>query len=145
MAAPGLSARRVEREGIRVARWRSASARTCPTPAGDRRGHRAQRALDTVDPSPLQRTSMLPYYMTPETREAVIAESNRLIADRAANARRRREMFGLQAPSDSEAEALDDEARAGMAACGSESAFARLVADLAASADSPLATRAGER
>ena len=89
---------------------------------------------------------MLPYYMTPETREAVIAESNRLIADRAANARRRREMSGLQAPSDGEAEgeALDADARAEMAACGSESAFARLVADLAATADAPLGARAGE-
>lgn len=29
---------------------------------------------------------MLPYYMNPETRDAVIAESNRLIAQRAAHA-----------------------------------------------------------
>jgi hypothetical protein len=89
---------------------------------------------------------MLPYYMTPETREAVIAESNRLIADRAANARRRREASELQAPGDPEreGEALDADSRTEMAACGSDSAFARLVADLAATADSPLRSHAGE-
>lgn len=74
---------------------------------------------------------MFRYYTTPETRQALIAESNRLIAGRrsAINAaRERREPAG---DGDAfEGAALDDEARAEMAMCGSQSAFARLVADL---------------
>ena len=81
---------------------------------------------------------MFRYYTTPETRQALIAESNRLIAGRRAAidaARSRRE-----ARVDDEAledVALDAEARAEMAACGSESAFARLVADLQSTSAAP--------
>ncbi|MGZ8259436.1 MAG: hypothetical protein ACXWUL_02665 [Caldimonas sp.] len=58
-------------------------------------------------------TPMLPYYMTAQTRQAVIEESNRLIALRAAkNAER--------------AQAANDD----VAASESPSAFARLVSDL---------------
>ena len=81
---------------------------------------------------------MFRYYMTPETRQAVIAESNRLIADRAAMSAARRAQRGADAPAPSEDEGLSEEARAEMAACGSESAFARLVSDLASTAASPL-------
>ena len=60
---------------------------------------------------------MLRYYMTPETRQAVIDESNRLIASRAAiNAARRDLDDGATEPS------------------SVESAFARLVADLQSAA-----------
>jgi hypothetical protein len=63
--------------------------------------------------------SMLRYYMTPETRQAVIAESNRLIATRAAmNGSRSR---GGPHDRDSEPSSV-------------ESVFARLVADLQAAA-----------
>jgi len=64
---------------------------------------------------------MFRYYTTPETRQALIAESNRLIAGR------------RQAAADGTARAgvaLDAQSRAEIAECGSESAFARLVADL---------------
>ena len=61
---------------------------------------------------------MLRYYMTPETRQAVIDESNRLIANRAALNASRRE--------------LDDTAREPSSV---ESVFARLVADLQSAAD----------
>jgi len=63
---------------------------------------------------------MLPYYMTPETRQAVIDESNRLLATRATiNASRTRaESAGA---SDSEPASV-------------ESVFARLVADLQSAA-----------
>jgi hypothetical protein len=73
---------------------------------------------------------MLRYYMTPETREAVIAESNRLIATRAAlNATR-----SLAESHDADA-ALDDDSPTAQAGAGAEpsaveSAFSRLVADL---------------
>ena len=78
--------------------------------------------------------SMLRYYMTPETRQAVIDESNRLIATRAAmNPSRSR--GGAHDP-----DALgDDEPRAAESGMDSEpssveSAFARLVADLQSAA-----------
>ena len=71
---------------------------------------------------------MLRYYMTPETRQSLIAESNRLLAMRAAaNAARGRSAAGAEATS-AEAAAQDDEADWAV----SESAFARLVADLEA-------------
>ncbi|HEX2542913.1 MAG TPA: hypothetical protein VHM00_17755 [Caldimonas sp.] len=54
------------------------------------------------------------YYMTPETRQALIAESNRQIASRSA----------------SRHGALDSEPGADSDASGDDSAFARLVADL---------------
>ena len=81
--------------------------------------------------------SMLRYYMTPETRQAVIAESNRLIATRAAtNANRSRggshDVDGLG----------DDESSAAAAGMDTEpssveSVFARLVADLQSAAAAP--------
>jgi hypothetical protein len=73
---------------------------------------------------------MLRYYMTPETQQALIAESNRQIARRAAMnaARRERSSAVLDEASDSEARRPDaDQAEAGFE---SDSAFARLVADL---------------
>jgi hypothetical protein len=62
---------------------------------------------------------MLRYYMTPETRQAVIAESNRLIATRAA-------MNGSRSRGDSH----DPDTEPSSV----ESVFARLVADLQAAA-----------
>jgi hypothetical protein len=78
--------------------------------------------------------SMLRYYMTPETRQAVIAESNRLIATRAAmnTSRSRgesRDLDGLCGDESSAAEAGRDTEPSGV-----ESAFARLVADLQSAA-----------
>ena len=77
---------------------------------------------------------MLRYYMTPETRQAVIAESNRLIATRAAMSasRSRGESHDLDA-------VFDDRSRAAEAGTDTEpssveSAFARLVADLQSAA-----------
>ena len=66
------------------------------------------------------------YYMTAETRQAVIAESNRLIAERAAShpSRRRPDLAGDAADSEW------DVAQAGAQAADLESAFARLVQDL---------------
>jgi hypothetical protein len=74
--------------------------------------------------------SMLRYYMTPETRQAVIAESNRLIATRAAMnpSRSRGESHGLDGLS--EDESLAAEAGMDTEPAGVESVFARLVADL---------------
>lgn len=78
--------------------------------------------------------SILRYYMTPETRQAVIAESNRLIATRAAMnpGRSRGESHDLDEPSEDESLA----AGAGMDTEPSsvESVFARLVADLQSAA-----------
>jgi hypothetical protein len=74
---------------------------------------------------------MFRYYTTPETRQALIAESNRLIAGRRAAmnaARGRREAMSDGDALESAAPA--GEGRAEIAECGSESAFARLVADL---------------
>jgi len=77
---------------------------------------------------------MFRYYTTPETRQALIAESNRLIAFRRAAmnaARGQREAGGEgDAPA---GVALPAEARGQIAECGSESAFARLVSCLTAS------------
>jgi hypothetical protein len=68
------------------------------------------------------------YYMTAETRQAVIAESNRLIAARAATYRRKPETDRAGEPLDSEW----DVSQVGTQASASdlESAFARLVQDL---------------
>ena len=62
--------------------------------------------------------SMLRYYMTPETRQALIDESNRLIATRAATHASRKE------PDDTEA-----------GPSSVESVFARLVDDLRSAAE----------
>jgi len=72
---------------------------------------------------------MFRYYMTPETRQAVIAESNRLIATRAAmNAGRSRgEALDRDALSD---DSFAAEAGTDTEPSGVESVFARLVADL---------------
>ncbi len=74
--------------------------------------------------------SMLRYYMTPETRQAVIAESNRLIATRAAmNANRSRgDPHDLDGLCDDES--LTTEAGPDTEPSSVESVFARLVADL---------------
>ena len=72
---------------------------------------------------------MLRYYMTPETRQAVIAESNRLIAHRAARgARGHPDTIPAVDPLDDDAprsQASDDGEPSSV-----ESVFARLVADL---------------
>jgi hypothetical protein len=76
------------------------------------------------------------YYMTPETRQAVIAESNRLIANRAAaSAARSRLAPGTGAEPD-DGDALAAQAGRDDGETDSESAFARLVADLQSSAGS---------
>jgi len=74
--------------------------------------------------------SMLRYYMTPETRQAVIDESNRLIARRAASngSPTPRELHdGAERPLRSTLHANADSESDPMSM---ESAFARLVADL---------------
>ena len=70
------------------------------------------------------------YYMTAETRQTLIAESNRLIAARAAaNAGRRRPVSdSATEPDDSEWSLSPCDAEA--PASDTDSAFARLVADL---------------
>ena len=83
---------------------------------------------------------MLPYYMTPETRQAVIAESNRLIATRAA-------MNASRARGRDRERPCRDEASAGAAAMDTEpssveSVFARLVADLQSAAQASSANGA---
>jgi len=94
--------------------------RSCPTWAGDAGGRIATQLLDSVAVFPLQPMSMLRYYMTPETRQAVIDESNRLIATRATiNAARTRAEADVG--GDSEPSSV-------------ESVFARLVADLQSAA-----------
>ena len=79
---------------------------------------------------------MLPYYMTPETRQAVIAESNRLIATRAAlhAVRRRRGADSATEPADSEWPPTQGAAEASDASA--DSTFARLVADLQSTSSS---------
>ena len=74
--------------------------------------------------------SMLRYYMTPETRQAVIAESNRLIATRAAMqpSRSRGDAHALDGSADDES--LAAAARPDTEPSNVESVFARLVADL---------------
>jgi hypothetical protein len=75
------------------------------------------------------------YYMTPETRQALIAESNRLIAVRAAMqvARTRREQNDANARDEDSSFAPHTGAES---ETSSESAFARLVADLQSTAPS---------
>jgi len=77
---------------------------------------------------------MLRYYMTPETRQAVIAESNRLIAMRAAMNLSRsrgeaRDPDGLGDDQSLAAESARDSEPSSV-----ESVFARLVADLQSAA-----------
>jgi hypothetical protein len=79
---------------------------------------------------------MLRYYMTPETRQAVIDESNRLIASRAtSNGSRtpRQPQDGAEA-STPVALAADTGGDADDDPTSVESAFARLVADLQSAA-----------
>jgi len=79
---------------------------------------------------------MLRYYMTPETRQAVIDESNRLIARRAASngSPTPRELHdGAERPLRSTLHAnanADSESEGEGEPMSMESAFARLVADL---------------
>jgi hypothetical protein len=76
--------------------------------------------------------SMLRYYMTPETRQSLIAESNRLIAMRAAIVAVR-QARAVAAASTRAANALPaDGTETDEASAVSESAFARLVAELEA-------------
>jgi hypothetical protein len=70
------------------------------------------------------------FYMTAETRQAVIAESNRLIAARAATHafRRRRESDSAGEPFESDW--LESQGDKEASALDAESVFARLVQDL---------------
>jgi hypothetical protein len=70
------------------------------------------------------------YYMTAQTRQAVIAESNRLIAARAAtnSFRRRPESDGAGEPLESDLVGSQGDTQASV--FDVESAFARLVQDL---------------
>ena len=71
------------------------------------------------------------FYMTPETRQAVIAESNRLIAHRAALSASRRDRTPFRSWEDTRPPALDDDLDGDdVSASQSESAFARLVSEL---------------
>ena len=79
---------------------------------------------------------MLRYYTTPETRQSLIAESNRLIAMRAiANALRGRRVPAQAAAASGAAPA--DASETDWSDAVSESAFARLVADLEATSRKP--------
>jgi hypothetical protein len=84
---------------------------------------------------------MLRYYMTSETRQSLIEESNRQIAMRAiasaASGRRVPAAAAVHAPAD----AANDETESDWSATVSESAFARLVAELEAG----MQTSANER
>ena len=76
---------------------------------------------------------MLRYYMTPETRQSLIEESNRQIAMRAiTNAARGRRVPGAVTPATAAATPAEDRADSGWESSISESAFARLVAELEA-------------
>jgi hypothetical protein len=70
------------------------------------------------------------YYMTAETRQAVIAESNRLIAARAAADDRRRRLKSDSAGEPHESNRLESQGDTEASAFDGESAFARLVRDL---------------
>ena len=88
---------------------------------------------------------MLRYYMTPETRQSLIEESNRQIAMRAiaSAARGRRLRAGAGSRFAEDAEAVDA-AETDWPEAVSESAFARLVADLEATSQTPAsAARSG--
>ena len=76
---------------------------------------------------------MLRYYMTPETQQALIAESNRQIANRAAMHAGRGQRQGTTLPMSTQAprSAANDEDGA---TAESESAFAHLMSDLRANA-----------
>jgi len=81
---------------------------------------------------------MLRYYMTPETRQSLIEESNRQIAMRAIAAAAR----GRRVPAAGESRFAEDAAPADAAETDwseslSESAFARLVADLESTSQAP--------
>jgi hypothetical protein len=71
---------------------------------------------------------MLRFYMTPETRQALIAESNRLIAERAS--RQERSTFASWAETAPATLGPDRGDDADAYASPSESAFARLVSEL---------------
>jgi hypothetical protein len=93
---------------------------------------------------------MLRYYMTPETRQSLIEESNRQIAMRAiaSAARGRRLPAAAGSRFAEDAEAVDaaetDWPETDWPEAVSESAFARLVADLEATSQTPAsAARSG--
>jgi len=79
---------------------------------------------------------MLRYYMTPETRQSLIAESNRLIAMRAASQAARRQDGAAAAATFADVSG-DDAGETDWSEAVSESAFARLVADLEATSHPP--------
>lgn len=70
------------------------------------------------------------YYMTPGTRQAVIAESNRLIAARAATHARRRRLASDTACESPEGDRLGSQDGTKTSAFDAECVFARLVQDL---------------
>jgi hypothetical protein len=70
------------------------------------------------------------YYMTPGTRQAVIAESNRLIAARAATDARRRRLESDTAGESLEGDRLGSQGATKTSAFDAERVFARLVRDL---------------
>ena len=81
---------------------------------------------------------MLRYYMTPETRQSLIEESNRQIAMRAIASAARGRRVASAATSRFAADATPaDAADTDWAETVSESAFARLVADLEAGSRAP--------
>ena len=75
---------------------------------------------------------MLRYYMTAETREALIAESNRLIAARAATHPSRRRAAVTHDGDASDTEWSNSEGDTELPPSSLDSAFARLVADIRA-------------
>jgi len=80
---------------------------------------------------------MLRYYMTSETRQSLIEESNRQIAMRAIASAAR----GRRVPAPPADAANDETAESDWAATVSESAFARLVAELEATAQTSASGR----
>jgi len=73
---------------------------------------------------------MFRYYMTPETRQAVIAESNRLIAKRAALHAARKQQDAEHAGDPGDGETFAPQGDTVESHPGPGSAFARLVSDL---------------
>ena len=80
---------------------------------------------------------MLRYYMTPETRQSLIEESNRQIAMRAITAAARGRRVPAAGEAFAEEAAPADAAETDWSESLSESAFARLVSDLEATSQSP--------
>jgi hypothetical protein len=75
---------------------------------------------------------MLRYYMSPETQQAVIAESNRMLARRSQTRYSGRGDGAYDSGESSDHAALDAAADSESSEPGDDSAFSRLVADLRA-------------